>query len=139
MKPVNWRVYAEPKGENPAEFLGCVTASDRDDALTIAARSWQGKRFLILSELQWQAMDERGRAFYESRVAPTTYRQISSDVRSCPCQACGIEVFYRRHRNGSWRQPPKTCKPCDPSPYDRTLAKHSTYTPDPESIECQTP
>jgi hypothetical protein len=136
---MEWRVYIEPKGEKPAEFLGVVTATDRDDALTLAARTWQGKRFLILSALQWQSMDERGKAFYESRIAPVAYRQISADVRSCPCETCGNEIFYRIYRNRTWRKPPAWCKTCDPSPYRRKLAKHSAYTPEPESTECQTP
>jgi hypothetical protein len=127
-----WRVYVEPKYERPAEFLGCVKAETCDDALTEAARAWKGKRFLLLSESAWATLDARGRAFYEGRFTPpdeAPYRQISADVRSCACETCGTEIFYRINRNRSWRKPPAYCKACDPSPYRKRINKHSAYVP----------
>jgi hypothetical protein len=132
MMTLQWRVYAEPRGERPAEFLGVVTEATKDDATESAKRAWRGKKFLVISTPEWDALDARGKAFYEGRFTPpdeAPYRQISADVRSCACEKCGTEIFYRINKNRSWRKPPGFCQWCTTDPYQRRKLAHSAYAP----------
>ncbi len=126
-----WRIYRRPRGDHPSEFLGTVRAETRDEALEAGHKAWQGKTLDAVSDVQWQAMDQRGRDFFEWTFIPPSdgsYRQISPDVRSAPCSKCRCEVFYRKQKSGLFRSPPQFCKSCDPSPYRQRLNQHSAYT-----------
>lgn len=128
---MKWRVYSQARREDaPNEFLGLLTADTRDEALIEAARAWKGKRFLLISEAAWAAMDTRGHSFFEGTLVvtePEQFRQVSKDVRASVCQGCGNDIFYRIHRNRSWRKPPTLCPSCDPKKAD--IQQHSAYQP----------